>query len=416
MGHERIRQLLENTFPTARGADQSPARLDRNDPYLRIHCFTTFVRDMDRSLGFYLNTLGFRLLSDSGELVDRCATVAPPDGTAILALVAPKPGSAECALIGQGRFVVLITDDVIAKFHEWTRRGVCFPHPPQSETWGGIVTGFEDVDGNRYTLVGFDPASREIEAQRSAAHEMETARRVQARLFPQVRPPLATLEYAGICVQARQVGGDYYDFLDLGRGRLGLVVGDIAGKGVAAALLMANLQAHVRNLCATYSSRPFTPFALGQPQRFLQTVNRLFHENTTDSAYATLIFAEYDDKARRLRYANCGHLAALLLRSDDTLEPLASTCTVLGLFKEWDCLTGECLLRPGDTLVLYTDGITESFNEAGEPFGEDRLTEALRLHRELPPQALLRSVVGEVQRFGAQEQHDDITLIVAKCR
>jgi len=416
MGHERIRQLLENTFPTAGAPDRNAAPAHREDPHLRIHCFTTFVRDMDRSLGFYLNQLGFRLLSDSCEVADRCATVAPPDGTAILALVAPQPGSAECALIGQGRFVVFITDDVTAKYREWTLRGVRFPHPPQAETWGGIVTGFEDVDGNRYTLVGFDPANREIEAQRRAAQEMETARQVQAKLFPQVQPALTTLEYAGVCVQARQVGGDYFDFLDLGRGRLGLVVGDISGKGVAAALLMANLQAHVRNLCTTYSSRPFAPFALEQPQRFLRTVNRLFHENTTDSAYATLIFAEYDDKARRLRYANCGHLAGLLLRGDNTLEVLPSTSTVLGLFKEWDCVIGERHLAPGDTLALYTDGITESFNEAGEPFGEERLTEALRLHRDLPPQALLRSVVGEAQRFGAQEQHDDITLIVAKCR
>ena len=160
---------------------------------------------------------------------------------------------------------------------------------------------------------------------------------MQARLFPQTLPPLTTLEYAGICIQARQVGGDYYDFLDLGRERLGLVIGDIAGKGIAAALLMANLQANLRSQCA---------IALDQPQRFLRSVNQLFFENTTESAYATLFFAEYDDQARRLRYANCGHLCALLLRSDNTLERLDSTATVLGLFKEWDCSIGERQLSP----------------------------------------------------------------------
>jgi serine phosphatase RsbU (regulator of sigma subunit) len=218
---------------------------------------------------------------------------------------------------------------------------------------------------------------------------------------------LTTLEYAGICIQARQVGGDYYDFLDLGRERLGLVVGDIAGKGIAAALLMANLQANLRSQCA---------IALDQPQHFLRSVNQLFFENTVDSAYATLFFAEYDDRAGRLRYANCGHLCALLLRSDNTLERLDSTATVLGLFKDWDCSIGERLLFPGDTLALYTDGITEAFNHAEEEFGEHRLIAALRRHREQPSQALLASIVDEVRQFSPHEQHDDITLIVARCR
>jgi serine phosphatase RsbU (regulator of sigma subunit) len=136
---------------------------------------------------------------------------------------------------------------------------------------------------------------------------------VQARLFPQRLPPSRTLEYGGLCLQARRVGGDYYDFLNLGRERLGLVIGDVAGKGIAAALLMANLQANLRSQCA---------IALDEPQRFLKSVNQLFYESTADSAYATLFFAEYDDRERRLRYANCGHLSGLLLRNDDTLERL----------------------------------------------------------------------------------------------
>jgi len=144
-------------------------------------------------------------------------------------------------------------------------------------------------------------------------------------------------------------------------------------------------------------------------------VNHLFYENTTDSAYATLIFAEYDDQTQRLRYANCGHLSALLLRNDNTLVRLDSTCTVLGLFKEWDCSIEECFLFSGDTLALYTDGITECFNSAGEEFGEQRLVEALRRHPELSPRDLLAAVVKEVQQFSRAEQHDDITLIIAKC-
>ena len=212
------------------------------------------------------------------------------------------------------------------------------------------------------------------------------------------------------------MGGDYYDFLDLGRERLGLVIGDICGKGTAAALLMANLQAHLHNQCATYWNRPFTPFALEQPQRFLLSVNRLFRENTSESDYATLFFGEYDDETRRLRYANCGHPAALLLRHNNELERLDSTSTVLGLFKEWDCGAGDCKLFPGDTLALYTDGLTEAFNAAGEEFGEDRLIEALRRGQELPSKALLTSLVDDVRQFSPHEQHDDITLVVARCK
>jgi serine phosphatase RsbU (regulator of sigma subunit) len=208
-------------------------------------------------------------------------------------------------------------------------------------------------------------------------------------------------------MQARKVGGDYYDFLSLGGDRLGFVIGDISGKGIAAALLMANLQANLRSQCA---------IALDQPQRLLCSVNQLFCDNTPDGSFATLFFAEYDDTASRLRYANCGHLPALLLHSDDTVERLEATATVLGIFKDWDCEIGECQLRPGDTLALYTDGITESYNSADEQFGEQRLIEALQRHRNSSSQAALASIVDEVQRFSPHEQHDDITLIIAKHR
>jgi len=226
-------------------------------------------------------------------------------------------------------------------------------------------------------------------------------------LFPRKRPVVEALDYAGLCIQARQVGGDYYDFLDLGPKRLGMVIGDVVGKGIAAALLMANLQANLRSQSA---------IALEQPARFLQSVNQLFSENTTDSAYATLFFGEYDDLTRRLRYANCGHYSPLLLRHDGSLEQLDSTGTVLGLFREWDCVVEKCSLQPGDVLALYTDGITEAFNEAGEEFGEQRLGELLRKHREQPAQAMLAAILEEVQRFSAGKQQDDITLIVAKCK
>jgi len=391
-------------------------RLDQPDPYLRLQHVTLFVRDQDRSLQFFVNLLGFGLVADyrvpNGG---RWVAVAPPDGTAILALVAPKPDDAEYNNIGQAKQIVFLTEDVGTKYQEWRERGVGFLHPPKEPAWGGIFTTFADPDGNTFVLVGFDEASRAVEQQRRqtteklaterrATRDLEIARQVQARLFPQRMPQVRTLEYAGACIQTRHVGGDYYDFLDLGRGRLGLVIADIAGKGIAAALLMANLQANLRSQCATASD---------QPQQFLRSINQLFYENTAESDYATFFFAEYDDKTRRLRYANCGHLSALILRRNNTFQALASNSTVLGLFEDWNCSIEEQQLFPGDTLTLYTDGITESSTDAGEEFSERRLREVLRQRRALGPQPLLEAVFEEVRRFNPNEQQDDITLIVA---
>jgi serine phosphatase RsbU (regulator of sigma subunit)/predicted enzyme related to lactoylglutathione lyase len=424
-------------------ADQSNLPGDQQKSYLRVHAVNIFVRDQDRSLRFYLDQLGFTLAFDvclqSGQ---RWVGVAPPDGTAVLTLIAPDPESEEYKLIGRPTEIVFVAEDVAATYTEWRKRGVRFRHTPrlrrvkyqrqaqdgdasaaslllgkQTPIWGGVFTRFEDIDRNSFALVSFDEMSRAVEQQRRAAaerleverraaHELEIAKQVQARLFPQTLPPVRTLEYTGLCIQARQVGGDYYDFLNLGRDRLGLVLSDISGKGIAGALLMANLQANLRSQCG---------IAWDEPQRLLQSVNELFYENTADNAYATLFFAEYDDQTQRLRYANCGHLSALVLRRDNNLVRLESTCTVLGLFKEWDCSLRECYLASGDTLALYTDGITESFNPAGQEFGEERLIEALRRNPELSPPDLLAAIVDEVRRFSPDEQYDDITLIVAKC-
>jgi serine phosphatase RsbU (regulator of sigma subunit)/uncharacterized glyoxalase superfamily protein PhnB len=417
-----VEYLLRGLIISAMETIPSPPgtiRLDKQNPYLRLLCINIFVRDQDKSMRFYVDQLGFGLVVDENyESAGRWLAVAPPDGNTVLALITPKRKSEDYKLIGRSKHAVLVTEDVVAKFDEWSKRGVRFHHPPQTTLWGGIFTRFDDLDGNSFTLVGRDDFVREIEAERRAAaekleaerhaaQELDIAKRVQARLFPQNQPPLKTLDYAGVCIQAREVGGDYYDFLNLGQSRVGLVIGDTSGKGIGAALLMANLQANLRSQSA---------IAMDQPKKFLQSVNQLFCANTTDSAYATLFFGEYDDHSRRLRYANCGHYSPLLLRHDDTLKQLDSTGTVLGLFCEWDCAVEECTLSPGDILALYTDGITEAFNESGEEFGELRLAELLRKHREQTAQAMLKAILDEVQRFSAHKQYDDITLIVAKCR
>jgi serine phosphatase RsbU (regulator of sigma subunit) len=230
---------------------------------------------------------------------------------------------------------------------------------------------------------------------------------VQSRLLPQEAPSLATLECAGKCIQTRAVGGDYYDFLDLGSGRIGLVLADISGKGMSAALLMANLQANLRGQYA---------LALEDIPRLMRSVNRLFYKNTENNHYATTFFAVYDDETRRLRYVNCGHNPPFLARANGSVERLAATATVLGLFEEWDCSVVELELAAGDVLVIYTDGISEASPNEEDEFGEERLIEAARNGREQSADEVLEAILSQVQEFSQGEQADDMTLIVARCR
>ncbi|HKN21503.1 MAG TPA: SpoIIE family protein phosphatase [Terracidiphilus sp.] len=243
-----------------------------------------------------------------------------------------------------------------------------------------------------------------LEAERRAAQEMDIARQVQNKLLPQKSPVLQTLDYAGACIQARAVGGDYYDFLDLGEGRLGLVLADVAGKGISAALLMANLQAHLRSQSALVAK---------DLPKTLQSVNRLFYEATEPNKYATLFLGVYDDATRRLLYANCGHNPPVLLRAEQA-ETLTGTATVLGLFEDWQCSIAETCLHPGDTLAICTDGVFEAANPEGEEFGEAGLIAALQAYRQLAAKALLEAVIAAVKQYAPGEQADDLTLIIAR--
>jgi serine phosphatase RsbU (regulator of sigma subunit) len=193
--------------------------------------------------------------------------------------------------------------------------------------------------------------------------------------------------------------------LELAPGRIALVLADISGKGVSAALLMANLQANLRSQCAT---------AVDNLPGLLASVNRLFYKNTEPSSYATMFLGDYDDSNRSLRYANCGHVSPLLLRADRRVERLPSTCTVVGLFESWQCEIAETELAAGDTLVLYSDGVIEAERADGGSFGEDRLIAVLEGHRECGAEDLVRAVVDAILQFSGGEQQDDITLVVAR--
>ncbi len=246
-----------------------------------------------------------------------------------------------------------------------------------------------------------------LERDRRAEHEMQIARDVQSRLFPQAMPPLATLEYAGDCLQARQVGGDYYDFVDLGSSRVAFVLADISGKGIAGALLMANLQANLRSRYEV---------AIDDLPRLLKSVNRLFYENTPDDRYATVFLGVYDETTRQLTYANCGQNPPLVFRTDGKVERLSATATVIGLFLDWQCCTQTITLPAGDVLVMYTDGVTEANDAEGEEFGEKRLVETVRQNSGKAPSELIRAIQDAVQKFSIGEQFDDLTLVVARGR
>ena len=241
-----------------------------------------------------------------------------------------------------------------------------------------------------------------METERRQAREMEIAKEVQLRLLPQAPPCLKTLDCAARCIQARSVGGDSFDFIDLGPNRVGFLLADVSGKGVHAALLMANLQANLRSQCS------ITP---DDPVGLLKKVNGLLWKSTAPEHFATLFFGIYDDSARRLDYVNCGHNPPVLLRPDGTVERLEATATVVGAFEPWECFAREVQIAPGDLVVVFSDGVTEERCKE-EEFGEARLIEELRAHSRLPVDEIVTAIFSSVQQFGAGTQSDDLTLLI----
>lgn len=396
----------------------------------RFQFAVVLVRDQDRSLRFYVDLLGFHLVADqtvpSGG---RWIVVEPPDRSVQMALVTPANSDASHRIGAEDTGLVFVTSNLEALYHEWSERGVSFPQSPIETLWRARRAVFQDLDGNRFTILEYGPitealdterraAAEKQEAERLLARELEIARDVQGKLLPQRLPSLRTLQCAAVCIPARHVGGDYYDFLELRQGHTALVLADIAGKGISAALLMANLQANLRAQCATLAGlKEYFPLAPDDFRHLLVSVNRLFHENAGDNGYATLFFGDYDDANRRLSYVNCGHPAPLLLRGGEpfAVDPLESTSTVIGLFNEFECQVFEKQLVAGDTLIIYSDGVTDAMNAAGEEFGEHRLLEIAKAHRHLSITALLDKLLEGLKEFSRPEQADDITLVVAQC-
>lgn len=235
--------------------------------------------------------------------------------------------------------------------------------------------------------------------------EIEIAREVQERLFPQQLPTLPGHTIHGACRPAQGVGGDYYDVLMLDDGSLGLAIGDVSGKGISAALLMASLRASLRGM---------TMDGPADLARLISRVNRLVFESSADNRYATFFFGIYQPVNRLLRYVNAGHNPPYVIRGSE-IHALEGGGPVIGLLP--DALYEEChlILQPGDLMLAYTDGISEALNLQDQEWGEDRMVAAARAHLPENASTILRHIVTEADRFAATApQHDDMTLLLMK--
>jgi len=238
-----------------------------------------------------------------------------------------------------------------------------------------------------------------------ANRELEIAREVQERLFPQNFPTMAGLDCWGYCRPARGVGGDYYDFLKLEDGRLGIAIGDVSGKGIAAALLMASLQASLRGQAMA---------GVHDLASLMKNVNTLVYEASTSNRYATFFYGEYDTVTRRFSFVNAGHNAPLVLRGDDVLR-LEACGPVVGLLPGARYGQDEFCLQAGDVFVAYTDGISEALNEAEEEWEEERFVAAAQAAKGLSAKGMIEAIFRAADAFtGAAKQYDDMTLLVVK--
>ncbi|HEU4402154.1 MAG TPA: SpoIIE family protein phosphatase [Candidatus Polarisedimenticolia bacterium] len=248
--------------------------------------------------------------------------------------------------------------------------------------------------------------------------EIEIAAGVQARLFPRLTPRLATAEISGECRAARGVAGDYYDYLEVGPGLLALALGDVAGKGISASLLMSNLQASLRAQVTFAAEAADGAPALGADQaiaRIAGTVNRQICRSADSNRYATLFLALYDDRSRLLRYTNAGHNPAILMRPDGAIERLSAGGTIIGAFDWVRYDEARAHLPPEALLLLYSDGISEARNTKDEEFGDERLVHLAFEHRGLPADALRRTLFDAVDAWsGPCARGDDQTILIVK--
>jgi sigma-B regulation protein RsbU (phosphoserine phosphatase) len=250
----------------------------------------------------------------------------------------------------------------------------------------------------------------EIAQRERLNREVEIAREVQERLFPQNLPEIAGLDYNGACRPALGVGGDYYDFLKLPGGNFGIAIGDVSGKGIAAALLMASLQASLRGQAVVGTN---------DLAELMSIVNRLVYDASAENRYATFFYAQYEPQTRSLTYVNAGHNPPMVLRnangSKEVLRLNEAGGAVVGLLPDYPYQQASVTLEAGDILVGFTDGISEAMNTAEEEWGEERLLETAQDCVGLCANEIITRLVNAADEFAAgAKQHDDMTLVVVR--
>ena len=301
--------------------------------------------------------------------------------------------------------------------------------PVQShDQLASLATSFNSMTASLQELIEEQKQKQRLE------NELAIAQEVQAQLFPRQTTELESLAVHGFCRPARTVSGDYYDFLAASADRMLLAVGDISGKGISAALLMATIHSAVRAYSmegmpvlresAAVGSSVGQGLLVGaslhgveaSPGALLALLNHQLYESTPPEKYATLFLGTYDGRARRLTYSNGGHLPPIIMSEDGSIRRLDVGGTVVGLFDNMAYEEASVSLRRGDTFIAYSDGVTEPENDFGE-FGEERLIDLLRENRELPLARISEIVTAAVDDWiGANEQPDDVTLVLARAR
>ena len=292
-----------------------------------------------------------------------------------------------------------------------------------------LETSFNSMSASLAKLIAEQKEKQRLESELAIAHEVQTL------LFPRQISELSALEVHGICRPARTVSGDYYDFIPLRNDRLIVAVGDISGKGISAALLMAMVHAFVRAYSlepqhaleptllttgANFQGAKCLTLDLPQgecaPGSLMSTLNYQLYRSTPPEKYATMFLGCYDWASRTLTYSNAGHLPPMVLCHDGKVRRLEVSGTVVGLFDGVNYGESRLPMQPGDIFVAFSDGVTEPENEFGE-FGEDRLVDLIRAHRDQPLARISEALTGAVSDWiGGNEQPDDVTLVLARAR
>jgi len=378
--------------------------------------FTVPVADwdsgaVDKSALLFVETrpsiLNQRLFSTLGEYSTAPLTLLAVVGVLFLLIEA----GALMVGVGLTRSITTAVNDLYEATQRVNRRDFSYRIPVRShDQLSVLAASFNSMTMSLDRLIAESKEKERLES------ELQIAREVQSQLFPKQVPLLRGLEIAGVCNPARVVSGDYYDFVSFDDTRMALAIGDIAGKGISAALIMAGIQSALRSqLHQVRQTLPSGVDGVCGTSALVGQLNRQLYETTSASTFATFCYAVYDDVEGRLTYTNAGHLPPLVVGRDGTVRRLTEGGLVLGFMPGVNYQQASILLQPGDVVVAYTDGITEPENAYGGEFGEERLVEVIQKFHDKSPQQIAFAVLAAVQEWNdSPEAADDMTLLVAR--